>query len=160
MGNWYRVTKRINGRFYDYWQRTYRVGNSVRTENKYIGPSGTMVPVATSSNGRTTGFIPGYGASSPSVAKVQIAPQNEKYGQPWTPEHAKLRFNRYDGLTPQFTRILKKLDEQQRREDELIQYGPLAKRKAKQHAALNDAKKRARGNKYLNPFLGQAIKKK
>src|SRR6266705_345731 len=36
---WYRVTKKINGRFYDYWQRTYRVGKSVKTENRYIGPS-------------------------------------------------------------------------------------------------------------------------
>jgi hypothetical protein len=26
VGNWYRVSKRINGRLYDYWQRTYRVG--------------------------------------------------------------------------------------------------------------------------------------
>lgn len=40
MGNWYRVTKRINGRLYDYWQRTHRVGKSVKTYNKYIGPSG------------------------------------------------------------------------------------------------------------------------
>ncbi len=36
---WYRVTKKINGRYYDYWQRTYRVGRSVKTENRYIGPS-------------------------------------------------------------------------------------------------------------------------
>jgi hypothetical protein len=39
MGSWYRVTKRINARLYDYWQRTCRVGKSVKTENKYIGPS-------------------------------------------------------------------------------------------------------------------------
>jgi hypothetical protein len=25
---WYRVSKKINGRLYDYWQRTYRIGNS------------------------------------------------------------------------------------------------------------------------------------
>ncbi|SRR6266545_2840985 len=37
--DWYRVTKKINGRFYDYWQRTYRVGRSVKTENRYIGPA-------------------------------------------------------------------------------------------------------------------------
>jgi hypothetical protein len=36
---WYRVTKKIHGRFYDYWQRTCRVGKTVKTENKYIGPS-------------------------------------------------------------------------------------------------------------------------
>jgi hypothetical protein len=39
VGNWYRVTKKIHGRLYDYWQRTYRVGKSVKTENPYIGPS-------------------------------------------------------------------------------------------------------------------------
>src|SRR5690349_14164122 len=39
VGSWYKVTKRINGRFYDYWQRTYRVGKSVKTDNRYIGPS-------------------------------------------------------------------------------------------------------------------------
>lgn len=39
VGDWYRVSKRINGRRYDYWQRTYRVGASVKTENRYIGPS-------------------------------------------------------------------------------------------------------------------------
>ena len=42
MGNWYRVTKRINGRLYDYWQRTYRVGKAVKTENQYIGPARCM----------------------------------------------------------------------------------------------------------------------
>jgi hypothetical protein len=36
---WYRLTKKVNGRFYDYWQRTHRVGKSVKTENRYIGPS-------------------------------------------------------------------------------------------------------------------------
>jgi hypothetical protein len=39
MRKWYKVTKRINGRSYDYWQRTYRVGKSVKTANKYIGPA-------------------------------------------------------------------------------------------------------------------------
>lgn len=39
MGNWYRVTKKINGRLYDYWQKTYRQGRSVKTMNKYIGPA-------------------------------------------------------------------------------------------------------------------------
>src|SRR5258708_4003501 len=36
---WYRVTKRINGRLFDYSQRTYRLGKSVKTENKYIRPA-------------------------------------------------------------------------------------------------------------------------
>jgi hypothetical protein len=44
MANWYKVTKRINGRLYDYWQRTERQGKSTKTLNKYIGPhSATFV---------------------------------------------------------------------------------------------------------------------
>jgi len=39
MGNWYQVVKTINGRKYLYWQKTYRVGVSVKTLNKYIGPA-------------------------------------------------------------------------------------------------------------------------
>ena len=35
---WYQVTKTIRGRKYLYWQKTYRVGSSVKTLNKYIGP--------------------------------------------------------------------------------------------------------------------------
>jgi hypothetical protein len=34
---WYRVIKTINGRRYLYLQKTYRVGQSVKTLNKYIG---------------------------------------------------------------------------------------------------------------------------
>src|SRR4029453_9495536 len=32
-------TKTINGRKYLYWQKTYRVGGSIKTLNKYIGPA-------------------------------------------------------------------------------------------------------------------------
>jgi hypothetical protein len=39
VGSWYQVTKKINDRFYDYGQRTYRVGKSIKTENRYIGPT-------------------------------------------------------------------------------------------------------------------------
>jgi hypothetical protein len=38
MGQWYKVTKKIHGRLYDYWQRTERQGKRVKTFNKYIGP--------------------------------------------------------------------------------------------------------------------------
>jgi hypothetical protein len=44
MGNWYRVTKKIHGRFYDYWQRTERRGKHVKTFNKYIGPTMGRLP--------------------------------------------------------------------------------------------------------------------
>lgn len=38
---WYIVTKKIHGRYYDYWQKTYRIKGTkiVKTLNKYIGPS-------------------------------------------------------------------------------------------------------------------------
>lgn len=45
MGKWYRVTKKIGRRLYDYWQRTERRGKSTKTFNKYIGPSGSSVAV-------------------------------------------------------------------------------------------------------------------
>src|SRR5262249_28538018 len=40
MGGWYRVTKNIKGHQYIYEQQTYRVGNKVRTLNRYIGAAG------------------------------------------------------------------------------------------------------------------------
>lgn len=43
---WYVVTKRIRGRSYLYWQKTYRVGRSTKTLNKYIGPTGSGRAVA------------------------------------------------------------------------------------------------------------------
>jgi hypothetical protein len=39
VGKWYKVTKKIHGRLYDYWQRTERHGKQVKTFNKYIGPA-------------------------------------------------------------------------------------------------------------------------
>jgi hypothetical protein len=48
MGSWYKVTKKINGRLYDYWQRTERHGRSVKTFNKYIGPASHFTPAAIS----------------------------------------------------------------------------------------------------------------
>ncbi len=38
MGGWYKVIKHITGKYYLYDQRTYRVGSSVKTENRYICP--------------------------------------------------------------------------------------------------------------------------
>jgi hypothetical protein len=36
---WYMVTKTIHGRKYLYWQKTYRVGKSTKTLNRYICPA-------------------------------------------------------------------------------------------------------------------------
>ncbi len=102
MGNWYRVTKKINGRLYDYWQRTYRVGKSVKTENRYIGPSRTPAPAVTLST---------YSSTAPP-----------------TPEQAITQLNTYAGLSDFLVHDMRKWADKIRREDELIQYG---KRKAR-----------------------------
>jgi hypothetical protein len=44
MGNWYLVTKRINGHFYLYWQKTYRLNGKVKTLNQYVGPVAAKTP--------------------------------------------------------------------------------------------------------------------
>ena len=138
MGNWYRVTKKIHGRFYDYWQRTYRVGKSVRTENRYIGPSSTYMP-------RTV--APQVEISSPT--------------RPYTPEEA-IAF-----ITP-FTAQLRGKDRRdyererakQRAEDERIQYGPMKVRLKRQLAKIRAARRNTRGIKSLNPFIAQLVRKK
>lgn len=54
---WYKVTKNIGGRLYDYWQRSKRIGKKVKTECKYIGPamSGTLFSPTTSTKAETLG---------------------------------------------------------------------------------------------------------
>jgi hypothetical protein len=71
----------INGRRYDYWQRTYRLGTSVKTENKYIGPSGSAAisAFAASSNGTTTAIRPGDDRSIPFAKEISpTAPSHPK----------------------------------------------------------------------------------
>lgn len=114
MGSWYKVIKTINGRAYDYWQRTTRVGKSVKTENKYIGPSSKA---------------------------LNLAPN-------------------FDRLDHAIARAQHDVADKQRREDELIQYGPLAERIARQKAALRAVKRKTKGIKANNPFLAQALVKK
>lgn len=57
--NWYRVTKTIRGKKYDYWQKTYREGGRVKTLNKYIGPATPSTPSPTTLyRGGGPGFMP------------------------------------------------------------------------------------------------------
>lgn len=62
---WVRVIKTVKGRPYAYLQRSFRVGNSVRTESRYLGPVGGAGDVgpASSAPSRTNGlrfrFVPG-----------------------------------------------------------------------------------------------------
>lgn len=112
--SWYKVTKNINGRLYDYWQRTFRVGKTTKTENKYIGPSSKA---------------------------LSLAPK-------------------FDRLDRAIAHAKQDVADKQRREDELIQYGPLAARIARQKAAVRVAKRNTKGIKANNPFLAQALVKK
>ena len=78
-----------------------------------------------------------------------------------TPEEVKSKyFNRYDAVSPQFAKILKQIDDKERRDYEAVRWGPLKQRRARQQAKVDAARRKSRGVKYINPFLGQAIKKK
>ena len=74
---WYRVVKTINGRRYLYWQKTYRVGRSVKTLNKYIGPA----------TGAVSAFAPPASGSS-------FFPDSEKYALGQTLEHKHADFHK------------------------------------------------------------------
>jgi hypothetical protein len=141
MGNWYRVTKRINGRLYDYWQRTYRVVKSVKTENKYIGPAGSAA------------------VHSAGTRAACITPPTCSISAPTTPEDAIWQLNPVHNPDGVDLRQYKKFIEQERREDEHIQYGNLKDRIARQEAAVRKAKRKAKGIKAANPFLAQLLKK-
>jgi hypothetical protein len=133
VGSWYRVTKKINGRLYDYWQRTKRVGKSVKTENKYIGPAACAPSIAPSTYSITAAVIP-------EEAIYKLVPSTAQ-------------------LNGKDKRDYEKYYEQIRREDEQIQYGNRADRIARQKAAVRSAKRKTKGIKASNPFLAQAIKK-
>lgn len=93
MGSWYRVTKRINGRLYDYWQKTYRVGGSVKTLNKYIGPAGSA---------STAGPAVPTTSLHPSSAGRTLSKTSATYSStaPYTPEAAKEHFKPAAAITP------------------------------------------------------------
>jgi hypothetical protein len=81
MGNWYRVTKTINGRRYDYWQRTKRVGKSVKTENKYIGPAGSGKASAASTPHDP--FAHARFGSPTFIPKTGYLPEAQRYVNEW-----------------------------------------------------------------------------
>jgi hypothetical protein len=134
MGNWYKVTKRINGRLYDYWQRTERHGKSTKTFNKYIGRSG-----------------------SGSAATITAASSDTAAFKPDRPEDAIWKLNPVHNPDGVDLRQYKRAMEAERREDERIQYGSLAARKGRQKQAVRDAKRKTRATKAVNPFLAQGI---
>ncbi|MCP3475068.1 hypothetical protein NLM33_32620 [Bradyrhizobium sp. CCGUVB1N3] len=160
MGSWYKVTKRINGRLYDYWQRTFRVGKSVKTENRYIGPAGSGIRELLQSKGYDgivySNTIVGSGDSYIVFSNAQIT---RSPAVPVIPEEAIRQLTPNTAhLTGEDKRAYEKHEETLRREDERIQYGPRAARIRKQEAAVRNAKRATRGIKSVNPFLAKAIK--
>lgn len=149
---WYRTTKKINGHLYDYWQRTYRVGKSVKTENKYIGPSGASGSAHTSIR---LGIQKHRSADDSAVQPTYANQLSTTTSLPTTvsqpdPYPASTADNPFEATT---------LSKAERRDDERIQYGPRAARIRKMEAAIRKAKRETRRIKKLNPFLGKALKK-
>ena len=149
MGNWYRVTKCINGRLYDYWQRTYRVGKSVKTENKYIGPT---------SNGPSSSGVHASSISSPAPAMSQYELTLQQHhvllrNMQATPPEPELpepepRYKRLE-LSQEEWREIRAAERERKKE-----FDAGMKRQA---AQVRAAKRKSRGTGAINPFLGQAI---
>jgi hypothetical protein len=178
---WYQVTKTINGRRYLYWQKTYRVGSSVLTLNKYIGPANN--PPRMPSVGAVMQNLPEVHkelrsqydagtitklkylegiATKPADVPLQprtVAPQldTRSSDRPLTPEAALEFITPFSqGIDPYYVRQRDKV----RREDERIQYGPAKARLKRQLAKIRAAKRKTKGTKALNPFLALGIKHK
>ena len=246
---WYLVTKRIHGRYYLYWQKTYRLNGKVKTLNKYVCPVGAKTPKwgsvasqlanvpqphrdlrAQYDAGKitkteylealvakpTTIAVPANYSSLTmdeqkavlkplgrfpvahnnlatgekiiirsldlppnnyvvDVIKEEALPDGTTYRyvhieppQQATPavpqplpghEEAMLQLDPNHGLRHMKTaqRTFNKFKQQERRENERIQYGSLAKRVRSHKSKLNIAKRDTRGIKKLNPFIAQAI---
>jgi hypothetical protein len=143
VGSWYVVRKRINNRLYLYWQRTKRVGGSVKTENRYIGPAaGPALGPAT------------YSASAPSTPEDVM----EQYFAPKASD--KRQRGNIRKLNAERTAILRNeeyfdADAFNHVQDEL-DYAQAVKRDQER---IREAKRKTKGIKAANPFLAQAIKK-
>jgi hypothetical protein len=145
VGDWYRVTKKIHGRLYHYWQRTTRVGKSVKTENKYIGPA----------EGR-----PALGPSTFS-ASAPMLPE-DVMGQYFSP---KTSDNRKSGNIAKLNREKKRILRNEEFFDEgafnhiqdQLDYAYSVKRTTQK---IREAKRKTKGIKSANPFLAQALIKR
>lgn len=137
MGEWYRVTKRINGRLYDYWQRTERHGQHVKTFNKYIGPAQSKASAPSAPRELHAGAftIPVGRASSPSD---QSKPGN--LHQLKRIKKMILSADEFDSEA--FSSVQDQLD---------YAYAVKADREKKR-----EARRRTKGIKNLNPFIALA----
>jgi hypothetical protein len=145
MGSWYRVTKRINGRLYHYWQRTYRAGKSVKTENKYIGPVANCSVSAPSTYSTTA-------PTTPEDVMVQYfspnAPDERERGNIRKLNGEKKAILRNEAYfnADAFDRVQDELD-----------YAYAVKRDTEKR---REAKRKTKGIKAANPFMAQALVKK
>lgn len=152
MGDWYRVTKKIYRRRYDYWQRTYRVGASVKTENRYIGPSSGHPQIASCVGTNATSIsILGMSQYERTVAEhrrlieranIQVKPPEPIYVEP---KPKRENYTRDEWL--------EHLREQRRLKRE---YDAGMKRQARE---IRQAKRDTRGIKAFNPFIARMLKK-
>jgi len=152
MGNWYRVTKKIHGRYYDYWQRTERHGRSVKTFNKYIGPSGVGIVSAPTSITTTP-----LQTRPESIPSSTLSPPTISTTAPRTPEDALSRLT-----PPPIPNAVDLREEQKIRQRgiwdwENVKYGSIKQRTNRAEIKRRAATRIARGTGTLNPFLGQAI---
>jgi hypothetical protein len=139
---WYRVTKKIKGRLYDYWQRTYRVGKSVKTENRYIGPShkGDSVATATGATVREPLYA---GQFEIPIAAISGA----ESGKPRNIRELK-KLKRIIVLAPEFDHVAFAAVQ-----DELDQAYAVKSDKEKKRAS----RARIKGIKSQNSFIAQAL---
>jgi hypothetical protein len=142
MGNWYKVTKSINGCLYDYWQRTTRIGKSVKTENKYIGPAHRGAPLSPSTYSATAPTTPedvmGHLLGSSSTGR--------KPGNLHELKREKKRLMHVDDSS-MGNELNAVIDE--------IEYAYAVKRSKKQ---IRDAKRQTKGIKAFNPFMAKVLK--
>jgi len=137
MGNFYKVTKNINGRLYDYWQRTTRVGKSVKTENKYIGPASS-------------------GASFPSGQYERTVDEHQEllaaadYTPPAPePEAYEPTYKKGDYTLNEWREILAQRRAEKKEFDTAMKI---------QNAKVRKAKRETKGIKALNPFIAKVLK--
>jgi hypothetical protein len=151
MGNWYRVTKRIRGRRYDYWQRTERHGTQIKTFNKYIGPAGGAI---TSAPGTTAASRQ---IRTPPSLSPALSPPTVSNTAPPTPEEAISQLK--PPLHPDAANLREsdKLRQREISDWESVKYGSVKQRSKRQEIKQRAATHNARATGAINPFLGQAI---
>lgn len=166
--DWYRVVKTINGRRYLYLQKTYRVGKSVKTLNRYVGPATgpTTTPRADTKDARrasrdeisrTYRDIKEHGLSSvfpPTQhertvdehrAALSAMRPSAPEVQPYDP-NAKPR--RADYTAEEWKEYLRGERLRKREYDDAMSV---------ETAKIRKAKRETRGIKSLNPFIAQAV---